>query len=442
MLFLQRTAGNQAVSKWLATGVAQVQRVVETKRIDDTVYYYSSHEKELVKQGLRDATTLYKTREAAEAADREWEAQASKNKVPPPLPPRPTPKEQTPPPLPPRPTLKVQTPPPRIVPTQQRKPLPPVPGQQSKPRTQDLGSSGGGNLAGLVMDLYSLNVDELHKKWTPRLRPPFEEWLRSNTGDNAIDYVKWLMRKGEIKEDPPQEYDGAERTLTPELLLGLDKTVYAEAIKNLESTKGTSIQNIVNSYQDYNKGTQGFWYNVFQWSASKSPEGPADRTAAEFDNWPYSRNTHRPSEVTSRVYLNTTEVHTETVAEDLAKLLNVDECVAIKYAPGKAAAFRRDAIVIYVKGSGERIISEIRTYQKQHPSWFVDETVRLTAPTGLTGVGTAEHPSGSESYSDLTSQAVRKALEQAKDVSQLPALLRKELINAGLDPDHPGRLLH
>jgi hypothetical protein len=412
LLFLQRTAGNLAVSRWLATGVACVQREVLTKRINDAVYYYSSHEKERVEQGLRHATTLYTTRKAAEAADREWQAQAREKEAPPPR-----------------------------APKQQSRPLPPVPKQQPPSRPQHLGSSSGINLAALVMDLYQLNVDELHKQWTPRLRPPFEEWIRSNTGNNAIDYVKWLMKKGEIKEDPAEDYDGSERNLTLDLLLGLDETVYAEAIKYLESTKGTSIQKVVNSYADYNKGTQDFWYNVFQWSATKSPKGPALRAAVEFDDWPYSRDTHRSSEVTLRVYLNTTEAQTETVAKNLAALLDVDECVAIKYAPGKAAAFRRDAIVIYVKGSGEGIVSKIAAYQRQHPSWFVDETVRLTAPTGLTGVGTAEHPTGNKSYSDLTSQAVRKALEQTKDVSQLPALLRKELADAGLDPDHPGHLL-
>lgn len=71
-------------------------------------------------------------------------------------------------------------------------------------------------------------------------------------------------------------------------------------------------------YDDYSKGTQEFWYNVFQWSRTKSPDGPADRSAVDFDGWLFSRNTQRPSEVTSRVYLNTTAARTETVAKDLA----------------------------------------------------------------------------------------------------------------------------
>jgi hypothetical protein len=435
------------VSKLVAREVAYVQREVVLKRIENTVYYYSSYEKDLERQGLRHATTLYTTREAAEIADREWQAAASKNNEPPPRPPRPSPKQQTPPPQPdprqqqsrPLPTVpKQQTPPlpPPRAKQQQTRPLPPEP----TPKSQTLGSSSGGKLAALVMDLYRLNVEELHKQWTPRLRPPFEEWLRSTTGDNQIDYVKWLLRKGEIRKDPPQDYSGAERTLTPELLLGLDKTVYAEGIAWLEKQAKASVADTVKSYHDYNKGTQDFWYNVFQWSSVKSPQGPVDRAAVEFSNWPYARDTHRGS-VSTRLYLNTTAAETEKVAKDLAKLLDVPECVAIKYAPGTAAGFRRDAIVIYVQGPGEKILSTIGSYQKENGNCFVDQTVRLTGDTGLTGVGIAEHPQGTKSYSDLTSQAVRKAFERAKDETDLPAVLREELTAAGLDPDHPGRLL-
>lgn len=449
----------------MARPVVNVQREVHEKVIEDTTYYCSSYERDLAAPGK--AVRLYRTREEAEEADRKWRDVASKGErryAPPgeiekglkglrhvqspsvlkpltgeaeqkPKPPLPPPRGGT---TGPRTETKSPTSPttdPRVT-----RPLPVPP-----PRTggaRQTSPSPGGDLAALVIDLYRLDVSALKSQWAPRVRPPFEGWFRARLGDNEVDYFKWLLKKGEDKKEPSQEYVGAERALTPELLRGLDRAVYAEALDRFALvTNKVTVDGILQSYNMYFTDTEAFWYNVFQWSSIKSPQGPADLAALEFSGWPYARDLRRPEGVTMRVYLNTVAEHTKTVAEDLAKRLDVSECVAIKYAPGTAAAFRRDAIVIYVQGTVQNIVSAIGSYQKEYPKRFVDEAVRLTGPTGLTGVGIAEHPRGDKSYSDLTSQAVRKALARAESEVDLPRVLREELKAAGLDPDHPGRLL-
>jgi hypothetical protein len=328
-----------------------------------------------------------------------------------------------------------------------RGPLPPIPTPQLGPEVFNQ-----------VADLLTLDLDAMWQTWRTSLQPDFDgyvaEHIVSYPYDAKLGYLA-LQKKmnprdaedlgpktNDVLGEDPAKVNLAEIAEKNDPLLG-DLSSY------LNERYGASI-GLAEGFQAWRNSQ--LLYRAFAWSASKhGGAGPVTKppTGGEQDFiW-----LKQGGAVTTRVYLNTAGSKTEVVANELhtgwdgQAGLPGGAYEGLKYFGTGGAADRRDAIVVYVTDL-DAVLSAIGRYQAPNRlDRFMDERVRFSRPGAanghaLRGVGVTDHPPGKASFSQLGSGAIDKALKGAKgSPDAFKRLLVPALMEAGLDPSDPSRLL-